>query len=71
MSVRLLTGVIERHRERHAMTDGPRCDYQDCPRHKEITPGHTPNRNRYCTIECRNDEIKRRLVARGHTVKAK
>jgi len=43
------------------MTTGPRCDYQDCSRHSEQVDNRIPNRNRYCTIECRNDEIKRRL----------
>lgn len=41
---------------------GPRCDYVDCIRHSEIVERTgSPTRNKYCTIDCRNDEIKRRL----------
>jgi hypothetical protein len=41
---------------------GPRCDYQDCPRHTEtIERIGSPKRHHYCSVDCRNDEIKRKL----------
>jgi hypothetical protein len=46
---------------------GPRCDYRDCPRHAEQVERMSLTRRHYCSIDCRNDEIKRRL--REHEAK--
>jgi hypothetical protein len=46
---------------------GPRCDYKDCNRHTEQVERTSLTRHHYCSIDCRNDEIKRRL--RAHDAK--
>lgn len=44
------------------LTLGPRCDYENCPRHREQVE-RSLNRRHYCTSECRDDERKRRSLA--------